>query len=366
MKNSLNKSAIERIGNSFAAAWPDFSVDVFTAQATEGVDGLELKMRVNAIIEVLAQHLPDDFEMCVPILYKVKDVWIKGDTADAYQVFAAWPVIDYVAVYGVNRPDLALPLLKHLTSLFSAEFAIRPFIEAHPQLCHTFFTRWIVDPDEHVRRLVSEGTRPRLPWASKLAIFIENPSLNTVLLAQLKDDSSLYVRRSVANHLNDIAKDHPVVVLDLCESWIKNANEQVKWLIKHATRGLVKQGNKRVYPLLGYTPDPCIEKVVLDIQCKQIDLGQRLQFKVSICSGAISSQNMVVDYAIGFMKANGVCRDKVFKLKNITISQKQTLVLDKSHLLKAITTRRYYSGVQTLKILINGVEVAKSKFELSC
>lgn len=364
MKNSLSKDAIERIANNFALAWPDFAVDDFVVQAIGGVSHLALKMRVKYIIKVLAVYLPKDFERAVPILYKVKDVWIKGDETDVFQSFAAWPVIDYIAVYGIKQPDLALPLLKHLTGLFSAEFAIRPFIEKYPQLCHQYFLDWVTDPDEQVRRLVSEGARPRLPWANKLTLFIEQPHINLPLLAQLRQDPSLYVRRSVANHLNDIAKDNPQLVLDICEDWIIGANEEIKWVITHATRGLVKQGAKRVYALLGYTCDPILEELVLDVQTKQVSLGEKLQFTVHVVSCSDEKQTMVIDYALGFMKANGVCRDKVFKLKNLSLNPKQSMKIVKNHPIKPISTRRYYSGVQTLTLLINGKAVAKQEFEL--
>jgi len=366
MKESLNTKAIERIATSLSAVDVDFDSERFVKLAQAGVDELALKERVDHIISALVQCLPSNFEDGARVLSKVKKVWVAGDEDDAYQSFAAWPVIDYIAVQGIDHPDLALELLKHLTSLFSAEFAIRAFIVRYPSLCQQYFVKWVHDSDEHVRRLVSEGTRPRLPWGKKLALYIEQPAINIEHLSVLKDDSSLYVRRSVANHLNDIAKDHPEFVVDVCEQWLDKGGEHVQWVVTHATRSLVKQGVKRVYPLLGYTAKPAIEKLGLNILSLQLCLGGCLEFGFTLQSCGKVAQKLVVDYAIGFVKANGERRNKVFKLKNITLKQGQVMELNKRHVIKAITTRRYYSGVQSLSILINGEPVIVREFELIC
>jgi len=366
MKNSLGAQAIERIAQSFELVDPKFATERFKAFALDGIDELELKARVAHIIEALAKCLPSEFEKCALLLGELKKVWVQGDEEDSYQSFAAWPVIDYIAVYGIEYPDVALPLLRQLTSLFSAEFAIRAFIVRYPQLCQRYFTLWVADDDEHVRRLVSEGARPRLPWGSQLAIYIAEPNINLKHLDVLKNDSSLYVRRSVANHLNDIAKDHPQFVIDVCEGWVSQADKNVKWVISHATRSLVKQGHKRVYPLLGYTAAPNVAQGALELVSEELALGEAIEFAFKISSLGQGQQKMVVDYAIGFVKANGELREKVFKLKNVTINEGGSIELNKRHLIKPISTRKYYSGRHSLSILINGESVAKAFFDLKC
>jgi len=366
MKNSLGAQAIERIAQNFALVDPEFATERFKGLALDGIDELELKARVSHIIDALAGCLPQDFEKCALLLWELKAVWVSGDQEDSYQAFAAWPVIDYIAVYGIECPDIALRLLKHLTSLFSAEFAIRAFIVRYPQLCQGYFTIWVTDDDEHVRRLVSEGARPRLPWGSQLAMYIEQPCANLRHLEVLKNDASLYVRRSVANHLNDIAKDHPQFVIDVCEGWMGQADDNVKWVISHATRSLVKQGYKRVYSLLGYTAAPNVAQVDLELACEEIVLGEVLEFSFKLSSMGQEQQKMVVDYAIGFVKANGELREKVFKLKNITINEGADIRLNKRHVIKPISTRKYYSGRHSLSILINGESVAQACFDLKC
>lgn len=365
MKEGLGTSAIKRIATSFTAVLPQFDKESFVAECEEGLDDLELKQRVDHIIKVLHNYLPKNFSSAAKLLSGLKEHWIEGDTDDPLQTFAAWPVTDYVAVYGIDQPDTALPVLEKLTSLFSAEFAIRPFIKKYPELCQQYFKLWVVNDCDGVRRLVSEGTRPRLPWGMRLHSYIEKPETNLYLLTQLKNDDSLYVRRSVANHLNDIAKDHPELVLDVCDAWFKNASEETTWLIKHATRTIVKTGNPRVFPLLGYTDKPRVTLAKLHLSKKEIMLGESLDFELMLTSDSTSTQKIVLDYAIAFVKANGKQQNKVFKLKNIELRAGQCLQLAKSHRIKEITTRKYYSGEQQLIILINGEQVACQSFHLS-
>lgn len=369
MKESLSKAAVLRIAKSFLRVDKHFDDVKFTKLAVIGLHNLELKERVQHIINALKICLPNDFEQTAIILDQLKTHWIRGDENDTFQIFAAWPVIDSIAELGIEHPHIALPLLKNLTGLFSAEFAVRAFIIRYPDICQTYFKQWIYDEDEHVRRLVSEGTRPRLPWAIQLKMYVKDPSCNIPLLTHLKNDSSLYVRRSVANHLNDIAKDHPELVIDICEPWMHNPTPQIEWVIKHATRTLVKTGHSRVYPLLGYSRQPTIGTPELTIATPAIKLGDTLHFSLKLHSQlpktSAKSQRFVVDYAIGFVKANGEQKLKVFKLKNVSLNHQQQITLQKQQVLKAISTRKYYSGVHQLVILINGVNMAEGEFNLS-
>jgi 3-methyladenine DNA glycosylase AlkC len=365
MKESLDSKAVVRIADSFVLAYPAFDNVKFAKLACDGLEPKELKQRVNHIIEALLVVLPESFAECADIIEALVPVWIKGNEDDAFQVFAAWPVIDFIAVKGEGQPHIALPLLKLTTALFSAEFAIRAFIKAYPQICYEYLESWLSDESEDVRRLISEGTRPRLPWAPKLSCAIVDPTRNIKLLSELKNDSSLYVRRSVANHLNDISKDHPDAVLDLCEAWYPKASDNLKWLIRHATRTLVKQGAPRVYPLLGYTADPKLASVILNVETKRVVLGGDIAFEVVVESDAKEDQSIVVDFSLDLVKANGKRQSKVFKLKNISRSSGASQKIRKSMAIKEISTRRYYAGMQKISILINGILLAQEEFELA-
>ncbi|MEA2069325.1 MAG: hypothetical protein U9P12_09000, partial [Verrucomicrobiota bacterium] len=224
--------------------------------------------------------------------------------------------------------------------------------------------KWCIDPDAHVRRLVSEGSRPRLPWGRQLPQFIADPSPVFQLLEKLKDDPSEYVRRSVANNLNDISKDHPDTVIACCRQWEKNAGTERQWIIRHATRTLVKAGHPDVFGLLGFTESPRIDFQSLDVSPKEIPLGGTIEFKAVLRSESKNMQRVVVDYAIHHMKANGKTSPKVFKFQSLEIAPGETIALSRHHAIKPIATRKYHPGKHAIEILINGKTFARTGFTL--
>lgn len=368
MKNGIGPAAVERIARALSQTQTlkhSFDGIAFRQQATERLAELELKQRVQHIIETLHDFLPSEFNRAVDCLLQLPPLWDKGEEGDPLRSFAAWPIVDYIGCYGLSHPDRSLSALEKLTTLFSAEFAIRPFLLNHPELCQEYFQQWISHENEQVRRLVSEGTRPRLPWGIQLKPYVVDPSNNLPWLEALKDDDSLYVRRSVANHLNDISKDHPLLVIELCRSWYPTANDRVKWVIKHGLRTLIKSGHSEVFPLLGYSENLKLTRPQLRLKTPTLVLGDTLAFQLTLESSAQSTQSMVVDFALHFVKANGKTAAKVFKWKSVTLDPKQKMTLEKQHTVKAISTRRYYSGEHMLEIIINGTSAAQEKFTLS-
>lgn len=366
MKEGLNQHAIQRIATALTAVYPDFNAREFIATAVAGIEPLALRQRVDFLISVLARYLPQDFIHTADVLTQLPTHWDGGQVDDPLRNFAAWPVIDYIAVYGLQHPQHALPLLKRLTPLFSAEFALRPFLLQHQALTLTHCQQWCHDADKHVRRLASEGTRPRLPWGKQLKPFIADPSPVLALLEQLKDDDSDYVRRSVANNLNDIAKDHPQQVIDRCTAWQQADKPRRDWLIRHACRTLVKQGYAGVYRLLGYTETPQVTVHSLTLTPTVLSVGDSLAFKVTIQAkpSVKTTQKMVIDYTIHYQKANGKTSAKVFKLKNITLAQDESIVLSKKHSFRPVTVRTYYAGQHWVEILVNGKGVVSQVFNL--
>jgi 3-methyladenine DNA glycosylase AlkC len=331
-----------------------------------GLDELELKQRVAHIIKALSAVLPSSFEQAALCLEQVPEHWSNKD--EAVSVFAAWPVIDYVAEYGLNQPDISLALLARLTSLFSAEFAVRPFIQRDPEQTMAVLLQWTKSPSDHIRRLASEGCRPKLPWGMQLRLFVEDPTPLLPILEALKDDSSDYVRRSVANNLNDISKDHPQWVLELCSRWMTDASVERRWIIKHATRSLVKQGYAEVFPLLGYPLNPPVVITRFELKPDTLTLGEDLYIELDLALEDGCGERevpVILDYVVYHVKANKRLSPKVFKLKALTLTQGQHVTLRKKHPFKAITTRKYYSGEHQLAIHINGVERARKIFYLS-
>ncbi|NQZ55954.1 MAG: DNA alkylation repair protein [Lentisphaeraceae bacterium] len=363
LKEGLGADAIGRIANGLSKKITEFPANAFIDDCLHGLNKLELKARVHHIIEVLHKYLPDDFTKAADILISLKKHWDYGDKNDSYAIFAAWPIIDYIGVHGLAHPDKSLQAMHSLTSLFSAEFAIRPFIRDHFDITYLYLKKWCLDQDEHVRRLVSEGIRPRLPWGMRLNQFCQEPAPILPLLEKLKDDKSEYVRRSVANNLNDISKDHPQLVIATCSSWYKKANKNRQWIIRHATRTLVKAGHPQVFGLLGYTDSPLLKINNFSLDKAEIKLNDCIQINAFIQSTADSEQNFVVDYAIHHVKNNGKLTAKVFKLKNIKLAGGEAADVSKKHAMKYISTRKYYPGTHFIELLINGQTFGKCQFE---
>ncbi|MBN2683899.1 MAG: hypothetical protein JXR40_01345, partial [Pontiellaceae bacterium] len=365
MKDGLGSEAVERMAESLKRTVPGFPKKQFIANAMDGIEELELKDRVRYLIRVLNAYLPEDFEETGDILIRLKGNWLPGDPGDNLGGFAAWPVIDYVGEYGLAHPGKALEVLRELTSMFSAEFSIRPFIIEHFDLTLQTLEKWTTDPNEHIRRLVSEGSRPRLPWGRRIPQLIADPSSAIALLEKLKDDPSKYVRRSVANNLNDIAKDHPEKVIALCRRWQKGASPERHWLIRHATRSLVKAGHPDVFGLLGHAENPQLDFQSLEVSPKAIQLGEAVEFKITFQSTSARAQSIVIDYAIHHMKSNGQTSPKVFKFRTVNIAPGEAVILTKRHAIKPITTRKYYLGEHAIEILINGKSFGKAAFTLT-
>lgn len=222
---------------------------------------------------------------------------------------------------------------------------------------------WALDDNEHVRRLVSEGSRPRLPWWPPLRQFIADPVPAIALLELLKDDPSLYVRRSVANHLNDISKDHPELLLTRMEAWSKGASDERLWLVNHALRTLVKRGDQRALAILGYGHAD-IELRGLALRPERLQFGESLEFEFELLNRDAAGQNLMIDFVMHFRKANGKTAPKVFKLKKARLAAGERLSIRKKLAIRPISTRKYYSGRQRLEVQVNGRILGGADFEL--
>jgi 3-methyladenine DNA glycosylase AlkC len=263
--------------------------------------------------------------------------------------------------------DSSLDALKEFTKLFTSEWAVRPFIKIYPKKTLSFLLRCAGDKNVNVRRWASEGSRPRLPWGEQIQAFIKDPRPTFAILEKLKFDSELFVRKSVSNHLNDVSKDHPDLVIDLLLSWKKQATEKniskVEWIINKSLRTLIKNGHTDALELIGVSKAK-IKVENFKIKKKIIHLGERLDFEIELHSVSNATQKLVIDYIIHFVKSNKTTAPKVFKLKTIQLPMKGILKIEKSHHLKKITTREYYKGIHMLEIQVNGVVVDQLKWTL--
>jgi 3-methyladenine DNA glycosylase AlkC len=369
LKNLFNPTLIATMGEHIAAHDPDFDRAGFVAMAAEGLEALELKARSAQITRALAAHLPADFARACAVLVAALHPESEAEL-DALAVsdarglrgWAVMPMADFVAARGLGDFDRSLDVLAEMTKRLSAEFAIRPFIVADPDRALARLMSWTADPNRHVRRLVSEGSRPRLPWGMRLQAFVKDPAPLLPLLVRLRDDPSEYVRRSVANSLNDIAKDHPDLVAALACEWLADAPLERARLVRHACRTLVKQGHPGALAALGFAPAD-VQLEALEIATPVVAFGGALAFAAVL--RAASAQEVVLDYVVHHRKANGGTSPKVFKWKVVRLAPGEGVRLDRRHPMRPITTRTYRDGTHRLEILANGTVLGGADFELS-
>ncbi len=367
LKNEYNSEMITLMGDHFKRVWTEFDTIGFGNMCRDGLESLELKERIARISEALTEFLPeDDFEHAVSIMLASLAPDIKDGSFAWKQGITGWgtlPLNHYVSTHGLKHFDVSMAFLKESTSHFSAEFDIRFFILHSQELTLKLLHTWAKNKNYHVRRLVSEGARPRLPWAMKLQPFIDDPSSILSLLESLKDDDEEYVRRSVANNLNDISKDHPDLVADIVKEWLEGADKNRTRLIKHACRTLIKQGHRPTLEALGYG-EPQVSLELFKINTPQVEFNQILEFEVFLRSTSSEAQDLIIDYAIHHLKANGRTSPKVFKWKNAKLNPKSPISATKRHAIKPITTRTYYNGTHAIEIIANGISLGRKNFEL--
>ncbi|MEP1327466.1 hypothetical protein [Pseudophaeobacter sp.] len=364
LKDQLfNLEKTRYLAGLFAAADPGFDAVGFEADVMSRLLQLELKARLHWIAEVLGQHLTGDLTKVAPVLLNALPPPLDPSKSDDdFGDFIFAPLGEFVVARGLpDHLDLSLDLIEALTQRFSMEWAIRPFLNAHPHETLARMQVWTQHSSYHVRRLVSEGTRPRLPWGQGVALELQDP---LHLLDQLQADPTRYVTRSVANHLNDIAKKDPELVLACLRRWRAqdggNAKE-LDWLMRHACRGLVKSGHTETLSLLGFDPEVRVE-VDLCLQSKNVRIGSGLEFSVELISDRECP--VLVDYIIHFQRPKGKSSQKVFKIKQAVCSSNM-LRIDKVHKLKGdATTFKLVPGLHRLEILVNGKIRAGADFDL--
>jgi len=358
LKDRISPTAIAGLAGALEGAWADFPARRFRDLAEDGLGGLELKARVIHVADALAATLPGNFPESAAIIGRAID-------DQAMNHWAVYCVDDYVARYGIGDPEVALPLMALLTPRWSCEFAIRPFIEAHPDLTFEYFDRWIESDDEHLRRLVSEGSRPRLPWGQQLRGFIADPSPTIPLLDRLVDDPSEYVRRSVANHLNDIAKDHPRLAVDTAARWLKEGGvvERREWIVRHGMRSLIKSGDPAALALVGFDHDAEVEIAYFKVSPAQIEIGEAITIEFALT--ASEPTPVMVDYAIHHAGAKGTRGPKVFKLKQVRLEPGTETRFSREHRIREVSVRKIYPGPHLVEVQVNGRVLAAATVEVS-
>ena len=355
LKEIFNADRLKHIATEMTAVYPAFNAKAFLKLANDGLGELSIMQRMARVSECLHTVLPLNYEESLEVLRALAPRLNSG--------FVSISLPHYVATYGGHAFEQSMEALKYFTSFGSSEFAIRYFLRSDIERSLAIMHEWSLDENEHVRRLASEGSRPRLPWSFRLEQIQADPTLAAVILDNLKADNSLYVRKSVANHLNDITKDHPEWVLDLIEGWSLD-NKHTAWIAKHALRSLIKQGNQRALAIIGAGGKPEVEIIDVKVQPAVIRLGEKITLSFAVKSTVQDSQRLVIDYAIDYVKANGSTSAKVFKLKALTLPGKATETIARSQQIKELTTRKHYVGKHAVHVLVNGERLASTSFEI--
>ncbi len=345
----------------------------FLEQCRKQLGPLELKARVILIANLLHEEFQKN-----NIPYKTIGVALEKAFLNEQQKpsgylsgFQAWPLLEYVAQYGINDLILSQKILKAATVVFTSEFAVRPFLKNYEKDMLDFMYKCSLDRNEHVRRLASEGTRPLLPWGMKLESFVIAPQKTLAILENLKSDDSLYVRKSVANHLNDHSKNHPDIVLKTLKKWKKEFSSkhpkhaEVNWVIKHALRTLIKKNHPEAFEVIGIKKS-LIEVSKSSIKNGKIKLGQYLEVEVILKNKEKREAHFVLDHDIYLLKQNGTHNIKCFKGTKGVLAPLETKKFFLKIPFKTVTTRKYYDGKHFWCVKINGLSGEKKAFNLMC
>lgn len=365
LRDVFRPQVVNDFAKSIKNNYPEFDEAGFVKTICSQLPDLQFGERSKLITQTLYHYLPKDYNIAISILLASLIPEIGGEAGETeWERFIIMPQCAYVSQYGKAHYDLSMKALYEMTKRFSAEGDLRTFVELEPERSLSILHEWAQDSNVHVRRLVSEGTRPRLPLGRRLKLFIQNPKPLIDLLEKLKNDPALYVRRSVANNLNDIAKDNPDIVVETLERWQSPHTPEMDWMIRHATRTLIKQGHPGALKLLGSPHEAQVEIATFLVQQSVLQLGNSLDFSMALQSTADAPQQLIIDYVIYYMKKNGSHAPKVFKWTKRTLQPGETLILTRKQHFRPISTRQYYNGEHLIAIQINGKELIKKSFRL--
>ena len=355
LKEWFNRDFYRDLASALKKHHRTLDTEAFYQDAIVDLEQLEFKGRLLRSAEICHRHLPDDYRRAVAVLRRIAPRY-KGE-------FTGMFCPEFVGLYGLDNVDFSLEALEYFTTFSSSEFAVRPFLRQDLQYTLAVMEGWSSSANHHVRRLASEGCRPRLPWSFQLQALLKDPAPVVPILNNLRADSSLYVRKSVSNHLNDISKDHPEWMLDWVAGWERD-DEHTAWIVKRAARSLIKAGHARTFVLLGFEEKPQVEVGALVLSAQELRLGASLSFSFVLKSQKQKTQKLAVDYAVHYVKKLGQTRSKVFKLKELSLVSGGEVEISKKHLFKDFSTRKHYAGRHRITVMVNGVSKVERAFDL--
>lgn len=357
LKNLFDGESVGGIGDAVQKALPAIDRSTFMDLVFDARwPGRELKQRMRHITTVLNDLIPGSYREQLKVLLRAAPATPRGFVCLVYS--------DFVEAYGTDDWDASVPALAEFTRLESAEFAIRPFIAGQPERTLAQMLRWAADPDPAVRRLATEGCRPRLPWGMRLQALVADPAPILPILERLRDDPDESVRRSVANNLNDISRDHPQVVLDLLRRWGPQPATPLYRLARHALRTLLKHGNPEALQILGFGPEPSVASQALTLEPSAPSIGGSARLSFTVVSTLNAPQPVMVDYAVHYVKAAGGNSRKVFRLGSVVLEPGRPVTFDKKLSFRQMTTRTHRPGRHRIDVLVSGVVVGSIDFPL--
>lgn len=364
LKDHFGMPEIRRIAEQIRGVFPAFPTRRFEAAIAKELGALELMARGRLACAALRDCLPQDPATAIDILARSLGEELERTEGNGMAPFLYLPHSFFIATFGLDDFEVSMRAQHELTRRFTAEFSMRPFLERHPERTLARLREWTRDPNVHVRRLVSEGTRPRLPWAPRLDAFIADPMPVLGLLELLKDDPEEYVRRSVANSLNDIGKDHPELLVATARRWLADASEQRRRLVRHALRTAVKRGDLQALELLGFGKPPDVRIARTEIHPRRPRIGGSVFVGAELVGTGRGVQQINADVRIHFVKANGTTRVKIFKLASFELGRGLSVRIGKKISLADMTTRRHHPGRHAVELLVNGRVLPLGEFRL--
>ena len=373
LKHLLPMTAALQLGERLESAGVTLSLAAWKNALGADFDQLGLMDRGRRLCVVLGHFLPSDFRQAAPLLVQTMGRPMGLDTrgepvapGDVASSFYHLPHSMYIAEHGLDHLPEAMQAQHALTQRFTAEFSLRPFLQAHTQATLAHLTQWASDPSAHVRRAVSEATRPRLPWAARLPDFVRDPSPVLPLLARLRDDSSSYVRRSVANHLNDIGKDHPELLTGMAQQWLDDAPVPAsrQALLRHALRTAIKRGDAQALALFGHGQVSPLQIQSTSITPSKARIGDSVTLHCTFYNPSAQAASALADWRVFYVNANGTLSPKVFKGSTVQIGADSHGVLEKTLSLRQMSTRTHHPGRHTVEIVVNGHAHSIGHFDL--
>ncbi len=355
LKDWFDEARFRSVASLLAGLHPRFDRRRFLRLGLEGLDELSLMQRLRRMTEATRSALPLGYLDSLDVLHRL--------APQLGHAFVAVYPPDFVGLYGRGHFDESMAALRFLTPYGSSEFAVREFLRDDLPRALSTMREWAEDPDEHVRRLASEGCRPRLPWSFRLAGLIEDPRPALSILEALRSDPSLYVRKSVANHLNDISRDHPEIVLDTLRRWDLD-DPRSAWIARRGLRTLVKQGQRAALALLGAGEAARVRIDAFRVEPARIRLGEELGLALELVSTSPKPQRLVVDYLVHYARPSGLASEKVFKWKELELGPGESVKLAKRQTIRDFSTRRHHPGRHKVELQINGERLAEGEFVL--